>query len=62
MSKTSELDYVVDSLYEELNAYIDHKISWAINGTKIEELNYLQNQAAITEIKYYLITRLKHTL
>ena len=62
MSKTSELDYVVDSLYEELNAYIDHKISWAINGTKIEELENDDFNDAITEIKYYLITRLKHTL
>ena len=62
MSKTSELDYIINSLHEELNAYIDHKISWAVTGTKIEELESDYFNEAISDIKYKLIKKLNNTL
>ena len=62
MSATSEYDYIINSLVEEVDAYIDHKISWAINGTKIEELEHDYFCEAISDIKYKLITKLKNKL
>ena len=32
MSTTSEYDYIINSLVEEVDAYIDHKISWQVNN------------------------------
>jgi hypothetical protein len=57
-----EQEKFVDSLVEEVDAYIDHKISWAISGTKIEELEHDYFCEAISDIKYKLITKLKEKL
>ena len=62
MSATSEYDYIINSLAEEVDAYIDHKISWAISGTKVEELEHDYFCEAISDIKYKLITKLKNKL
>ena len=59
MKTTSEYDYIITSLVEEVDAYIDHKISWAISGTKVEELEHEYFCEAISDIKYKLITKLK---
>jgi len=59
---TKEYDFIVNSLAEEVNAYIDHKISWAINGTKVEELEHDYFCEAISDIKYKLIKKIKETL
>ena len=62
MSATKELDFIINSLTEEVDAYIDHKISWAISGTKIEELEHDYFCEAISDIKYKLIIKLKERL
>lgn len=59
MKTTSEYDYIITSLVEEVDAYIDHKISWAISGTKVEELEHEYFCEAISDIKYKLINKLK---
>lgn len=62
MSATSEYDYIITSLVEEVDAYIDHKISWAISGTKVEELEHDYFCEAISDIKHKLIIKLKERL
>ena len=62
MSATSEYDYIITSLVEEVDAYIDHKISWAISGTKVEELEHDYFCKAISDIKHKLIIKLKEKL
>ena len=62
MSATSEYDYIITSLVEEVDAYIDHKISWAVSGTKVEELEHDYFCEAISDIKYKLITKIKERL
>ena len=62
MSATKEYDYIINSLVEEVDAYIDHKISWAINGTKVEELEHDYFCEAISDIKHKLIIKLKERL
>ena len=62
MSATSEYDYIITSLVEEVDAYIDHKISWAISGTKVEELEHDYFCEAISDIKHKLIIKLKEKL
>ena len=59
MSITKELNFVINSLKEEVDAYIDHKISWAITGTKIEKLEHDYFCEAISDIKYKLLDKLK---
>ena len=62
MSATSEYDYIITSLVEEVDAYIDHKISWAVSGTKVEELEHDYFCEAISDIKHKLIIKLKEKL
>ena len=62
MSATKEYDYIINSLVEEMDAYIDHKISWAISGTKVEELEHDYFCEAISDIKHKLIIKLKEKL
>jgi len=62
MSATSEYDYIITSLVEEVDAYIDHKISWAVSGTKVEELEHDYFCEAISDIKHKLIIKLKERL
>ena len=62
MSATGEYDYIITSLVEEVDAYIDHKISWAISGTKVEELEHDYFCEAISDIKHKLIIKLKERL
>jgi hypothetical protein len=62
MSAPSEYDYIINSLVEEMDAYIDHKISWAISGTKVEELEHDYYCEAVSDIKYKLLTTLKNKL
>ena len=62
MSATSEYDYIITSLVEEVDAYIDHKISWAVSGTKVEELEQDYFCEAISDIKHKLIIKLKERL
>ena len=62
MSATSEYDYIITSLVEEVDAYIDHKISWAISGTKVAELEHQYFCEAISDIKHKLIIKLKEKL
>ena len=59
MSATSEYDYIINSLVEEVNAYIDHKISWQITGTKVEELEHDYFCEAIEDIRALVIKKLK---
>ena len=62
MSATSEYDYIITSLVEEVDAYINHKISWAVSGTKVEELEHDYFCEAISDIKHKLIIKLKEKL
>ena len=62
MSATNEYNYIITSLVEEVDAYIDHKISWAISGTKVEELEHDYFCEAISDIKHKLIIKLKERL
>ena len=62
MSAPSEYDYIINSLVEEMDAYIDHKISWAISGTKVEELEHDYYCEAVSDIKYKLLTTLKNKI
>jgi len=57
-----EYNYIINSLVEEVNTYIDHKISWTINGTKIEELEHDYFCEAVSDIKYKLLNKLKEEL
>lgn len=58
MENLKEYDNMITSLTEDVNAYIDHKISWEIEGTQIEQLHHDLFCKTITDIKYKLLTKL----
>ena len=62
MSVTKELDEIATNVADVINEHINDSISWAIDGTIVEELEHDYFCEAISDIKYKLMTKLKEKL
>lgn len=62
MSATKELDEIATNVADVINEHINNSISWAIDGTIVEELEHDYFCEAISDIKYKLINKLKNKL
>ena len=58
----AELDEIATTVADEINDCINSSISWAVDGTAVEELEHDYFCEAISDIKYKLITKLKNKL
>ena len=57
-----ELDKIATDVADVINEHINNSISWAIDGTIVEELEHDYFCEAISDIKYKLMTKLKEKL
>lgn len=54
-----ELDKIATDVTDVINEHIDNSISWAIDGTSVDDLNDDEFVEAITKIKQLVIKKLK---
>ena len=54
-----ELDKIATDVTDVINEHIDNSISWAIDGTSVDNLNNNEFVEAITKIKQLVIKKLK---
>lgn len=54
-----ELDKIATDVTDVINEHIDNSISWAIDGTSVDNLNNDEFVEAITKIKQLVIKKLK---
>ena len=55
-----ELDKIATDVTDVINEHIDNSISWAIDGTSVDDLNGDEFVEAITKIKQLVIKKLKN--
>ena len=54
-----ELDKIATDVTDVINEHIDNSISWAVDGTSVDDLNGNEFVEAITKIKQLVIKKLK---
>lgn len=59
MSVTKELDEIATNVADVINEHINNSISWAIDGTTVEELEHNLFMTAIEDIRTLVIKKLK---
>ena len=60
MSATKELDQIATDVADVINEHINNSISWAIDGTIVEELEHDYFCKAIEDIRALVIKKLKN--
>ena len=55
-----ELDKIATDVTDVINEHIDNSISWAIDGTSVDDLNGDEFVEAIIKIKQLVIKKLKN--
>ena len=55
-----ELDKIATDVTDVINEHIDNSISWAIDGTSVDNLNGDEFVEAIIKIKQLVIKKLKN--
>ena len=55
----AELDEIATNVADEINDCINSSISWAVDGTAVEELEHDYFCEAITDIRQLVIKKLK---
>ena len=60
MSVTKELDEIATNVADVINEHINNSISWAIDGTIVEELEHDYFCEAVEDIRTLVIKKLKN--